>query len=178
MLPTGLKIDGVEFGGISGLDYDRASDVFYAISDDRSQKAPARFYKMRLDLSDGDVGGIDIISSHTLQGADGQPFAEKNVDPEAIRFAEGMDKLYWSSEGDAAGSPAIYEADLEGAFSRSFDLPQSYLPDDAKTRGVRNNLSLEGLSLSSDAKSLWASTENALVQDGEPQRVRPAAGRV
>ena len=27
-LPTGLKIGGVEFGGVSALDYDRAEDVF------------------------------------------------------------------------------------------------------------------------------------------------------
>ncbi|MDY6963240.1 MAG: esterase-like activity of phytase family protein, partial [Pseudomonadota bacterium] len=31
-LPTGLSIAGEEFGGISGLDYDASSGLFYAIS--------------------------------------------------------------------------------------------------------------------------------------------------
>ena len=71
VLPTGLKIGGVEFGGISGLDYDAATDLFYAISDDRSQKAPARFYTLKLAISESGVQGIDIVSTTRLLDAQG-----------------------------------------------------------------------------------------------------------
>lgn len=167
VLPTGLKIAGVEFGGISGLDYDAANDLFYAISDDRSEKAPARFYTLKLAIGEKGVTGIDIVSMHTLTGADGEPFAAKGIDPEAIRFDATAKKLYWSSEGDASGKPAIYEANLDGTFVKAFDLPEAYLPNADGTRGVRNNLAFESLTISPDGKTLWAGTENALAQDGD-----------
>ena len=39
--PTGYTLDGVEVGGLSGITWDAAGGVYYAISDDRSQIAPA-----------------------------------------------------------------------------------------------------------------------------------------
>lgn len=166
VLPTGLKIGGVEFGGISGLDYDPANGQFYAISDDRSQKAPARFYVLKLIADEKGVSGLDIVESHQLLGADGTAFAEGAVDPEAIRFDAASSKLYWSSEGDKDGKPSIFEAGLDGKFIRNLNVPTYYLPNADKTRGVYGNLAFEGLALSPDGKTLWASTENGLIQDG------------
>src|SRR5919199_1147453 len=37
-------------GGLSAITYDRQRDRFYALSDDRSQYAPARFYTLQLIL--------------------------------------------------------------------------------------------------------------------------------
>lgn len=167
VLPTGLKIAGVEFGGISGLDYDAANDLFYAISDDRSQKAPARFYALKLAITEKGVAGIDIVSTTQLSDADGRPFVEKGIDPEALRYDAATGKLYWSSEGDAAGKPAVYEAGLDGKVVRGFDLPDYYIPNAEGTQGARNNLAFEGLTLSADGKTVWVGTENALAQDGE-----------
>jgi hypothetical protein len=167
VLPTGLKIGGVEFGGISGLDYDAANDLFYAISDDRSQKAPARFYTLKLAIAENGVNGIDIVSTTQLSDTAGKPFAEKDIDPEAIRYDATAKKLYWSSEGDAKGKPAVYEAGLDGKAVRSFELPDYYVPNADGSQGVRNNLAFEGLSISADGKTLWVGTENALAQDGD-----------
>lgn len=167
VLPTGLKLAGVEFGGISGLDYDAANDQFYAISDDRSQKAPARFYVLKLTADDKGVSALDIVASHELTGADGKAFAEGGVDPEAIRYDAANGKLYWSSEGDADGKPAIFEAGLDGKFARNLNVPDYYAPNADKTAGVYGNLAFEGLALSADGQTLWASTENALAQDGD-----------
>lgn len=166
VLPTGLKLGGIEFGGISGLDYDSQKDQFYAISDDRSQRAPARFYVLKLSIDEKGVSGLDIVESHQLIGADGRAFAEGTVDPEAIRFDAAGDKLYWSSEGDKDGKPAIFEAGADGTFIRNLNVPAYYAPNAEKTRGVYGNLAFEGLALSSDGKTLWASTENGLIQDG------------
>ncbi|MCF6113414.1 esterase-like activity of phytase family protein [Mesorhizobium muleiense] len=167
VLPTGLKIAGVEFGGISGLDYDAGSDLFYAISDDRSERAPARIYKLKLAIGEKGVASVDIVSSHQLTGADGKAFAANNIGPEAIRVDAASKRLFWSSEGDSADRPAIYEANLDGTFVKAFDLPEAYLPNADGTRGVRGNLAFESLSISADGKTLWAGTENALIQDGD-----------
>lgn len=167
VLPTGLKIGGVEFGGISGLDYDRANDLFYAISDDRSEKAPARFYMLKLAVDDQGVHGLDIVSSTLLLDAAGTPFATKDVDPEAIRFNSATGTFYWSSEGDLGGKPAVRESRVDGTLVREFSLPEAYLPNPDKTRGVRNNLAFEAMSISADGKTLLVGTENALAQDGD-----------
>jgi hypothetical protein len=166
VLPTGLKIEGIEFGGISGLDYDAANDLFYAISDDRSQRAPARFYTLKLVFAEDQLAGIDIVSTHTLLNEAGEPFPEGGVDPEAIRFDAQGQRLFWSSEGDAEGKPGVYEADLTGKTVRSFEIPEAYLPDGAETKGIFGNLAFESLTLSADGSQLLAATENALAQDG------------
>lgn len=165
ILPTGLKVAGAEFGGISGLDYDPAADTFYAISDDRSEKAPARFYALKMTLGTDGISGLDIAESHVLLALNGEPFAARSVDPEAIRLAAG--RLIWSSEGDATGRPTITKADLAGKGLGTFKLPDAFLPDEAGGRGVRDNLGFEGLALSPDGTTLYAATENALVQDGD-----------
>lgn len=167
VLPTGLKLNGVEFGGISGLDYDPAQNVYYAISDDRSEKAPARFYKLRLDIDASGIHALDILETTTLLDAEDKPFTIKDVDAESIRFNPASQTLYWSSEGDRKGKPSVREMKLDGTFVRAFTLPEAYLPDDNKTRGTRNNLAFESLAISADGKTLLAGTENALVQDGD-----------
>ena len=140
VLPTGLSIAGAEFGGISGLDYAADTGLFYAISDDRSQHGAARFYVLKLNADQEGVHGLEIVSSHVLLDLDGQPFAEKNIDPEAIRYDAARQSIFWSSEGDANGQPAIYEADLTGKALRVFALPEAYLPNADTTRGVQGNL--------------------------------------
>ncbi|MCB4920634.1 esterase-like activity of phytase family protein [Brucella intermedia] len=166
-LPTGLKIGGVEFGGISGLDYDPRADVYYAISDDRSENAPARFYKLKLAIDGSGVQSLDILETVTLLDKAGKPFALKDVDPESIRFNAATGTIYWSSEGDRNGRPFVGEAKTDGSFIREFALPEAYIPDEGRTRGIRNNLSFESLTITPDGKTLLAGTENALVQDGD-----------
>ena len=167
VVPTGLGIAGTPFGGISGLDYDADSGDFYAISDDRSEKAPARFYRLKMDLSDKGIAGLDFAATDTLTGLDGKPFAAGDIDPEAIRVDRGRHRIYWSSEGDAAGKPQIFVAGMDGKAEKTFTLPEAFLPNAGGTRGIHPNLAFEGLAISPDGKTLYAITENALVQDGD-----------
>lgn len=167
VLPTGLKIGGVEFGGVSGLDYDPDGEVFCAISDDRSDKAPARFYKVKLDMSGEGIAGLDIAATHTLLSAAGEAFAKGAVDPEALRLDRSGRRIVWSSEGDAEGRPQIFIADMNGKTEKTLDLPEAFLPNAEASRGVRANLAFEGLAISPDGEMLYAMTENALAQDGD-----------
>ncbi|WP_332715469.1 esterase-like activity of phytase family protein [Pelagibacterium mangrovi] len=170
VLPTELAIAGVPFGGISGLDYDAENDVFYAISDDRAQNGPARFYVIKLAVEDGEIARLDIVSTHELTDEDGASFPEGGVDPEAIRFSAETGTLFWSSEGDADGNPAIYEANLDGSAIRRIEVPAAYLPD-AESKGIYGNLAFENLALSTDGPRIFVGTENGLAQDGDKATV-------
>ncbi|GAA3835106.1 esterase-like activity of phytase family protein [Streptomyces phyllanthi] len=177
-VPAGTSEFGMPFGGLSGIDFDRTSGEYVALSDDRSENGKARFYTLRLPL-DGtafahDEPDLDALT--VLDDTTGEPFTAKAVDPEAVRWTPGAKSLLWTSEGaSSSGQPAfVREASTSGAYERELPLPKAYAPvrsdSGTLTAGVRNNQALEGLTLSPDGGKAVTITENALVQDG------PAAG--
>lgn len=160
---------GTTVGGLSGLTYDAASDSYLAVSDDRSEVDDARFYALRVDLSDGhlDDGDVRFTDVTTLRQQDSTPFAEGTIDAEAIDpAADGT--LYVSSEGDADQgiAPAIGHFGRDGQQLGSLPIPEALIPDTNGETGVRNNLALESLTVSPDQRHLFTATENALMQDG------------
>lgn len=171
-VPAGTTGYGMPFGGLSGIDYDRRSGRYVAISDDRSENGEARFYTLRLPLRGGAFAEPVVEGLTVLDDTDGEPFAPKAVDPEAVRWTPGGGSLLWTSEGaSGSGQPAfLREATPDGAYVRELPLPESYAPvrDDAGklVAGVRNNQALEGLTLTPDGRKAVTVTENALVQDG------------
>lgn len=168
--PTGLSFENTEVGGLSGIDYDVENDIYYAISDDRSNINEARFYTLTIDLSDGALEDGDIVFTDVITILDdtGNPFAPGGVDPEAIRLDPITETLYWTSEGDANAlvAPYIREMTLNGEFIREFTAPEKYAPTADGDNGIRNNLAFESLTFASGRKLLITATENALVQDG------------
>jgi hypothetical protein len=166
VLPTGLSVGGVEFGGISGMDYDPKTDTYYALSDDRSEHGPARFYRLKIKIDAKGVHGVDIVDMTPFKDMSGATYAPKTIDPESIRFDPSSGHIFWSSEGDVQGNPGVYEAKTDGTMLRQLKLPDYYMPNADHTQGVLDNLSMESLSLSKDGKSLYAGLENGLVQDG------------
>lgn len=166
---SGTTFQGTTLGGLSGLTYHQASNSYLAISDDRSQSNDARFYALRVDLSDGqlDDGDVHFTDVTTLRQTDGSPFAEGTIDPEAIDLAEDG-TLYISSEGDnnQGIAPTIGHFARDGQQIGSLEVPDSLIPDADGESGVRNNLALESLTISPDQQHLFTATENALVQDG------------
>ncbi len=172
ILPFGHAHGGTTVGGLSGLDYDPARRHFYAISDDRSELHPARFYTIRLDLREFNTrpdpghAGVRITGVVTLRDENGHAFGRGQVDPEAIRYDPRRDSLLWSSEGDARQGipPRLSEAALDGSFRRTLPLPERYVPREGG--GVRYNLAFESLAIGADGRRAYVATENALVQDG------------
>ena len=169
-LATGMSFDGTEVGGLSGIDYHPPSDSYFVISDDRSRTDSARFYTLRIDLSDGRLQEGDVqLTGHTrLLDADGEPFARGLVDPEGIRFDAATASVFWCSEGDADQglAPAVFQTALDGSWIRRLDPPVHYWP--TGSHGVRDNLAFESLTLSGDRARLLTAVENALLQDGPP----------
>lgn len=164
-IPTGFMENGVEVGGLSGIDFDPSTGRYIAISDDRSEKAPARFYDLEIDIDASGLKGVTIVDHITLKDRNGQPFAIKMVDGEAIRL--GKDGIYWTSEGDGKAllPPFVRVANRDGSFVREFPLPAGFAPTADKSTGIRDNLAFEGLTFLSGGDVL-VGTESALYQDG------------
>jgi len=167
--PTGHRFAGAELGGLSGISYDEAQQRYYAISDDNGRFAPARFYTLRIDLSDGQLqpGDIVFVRLDTLLDVDGKPFVRATIDAEGIAMFED-NSVYVSSEGGLKFSapPFIRRFATNGRFIESLQLPAKILPDPAGKSGVRRNTSLESLTITPDHKFLFSALENALLQDG------------
>ena len=169
-LPKGLSFQKTEIGGLSGITYNSKDDVYYAISDDRSQKFPARFYSLKIDLSQGVLQpkGVKPIGVTTLLNSQGQTFPNRTIDAEGIALTNNG-TVYISSEGDVGKSikPFIKEFSLDsGKELNSLPIPEKFLPTGNGKQGIRNNLAFESLTITSNQRHLFTASENALIQDG------------
>ena len=164
--PTGLKFKNTEVGGLSGITYNGDKQIYYAISDDRSSKAAARFYTLEIDLDREKISEetVTFIDVTTLLNETGQPFPPLSIDSEGITFTQKS--LFISSEGDRERQiqPFIREFSLVGKQLQSLPIPEKFLIQ--PNSGVRNNLALENLTVTPSKKYLFTATENALIQDG------------
>ncbi|KAF0811696.1 hypothetical protein IGB42_03854 [Andreprevotia sp. IGB-42] len=170
-----LYVDGTLVGGLSGIDYDRATDRWLLISDDRSDQAPARFYTAQLRYDRSGFTQVEVRKATTLLQADDQPYPDRNTggvvpDPESLRIDPQTHDIWWTSEGDRtlALDPFIARSDQQGKLIETLPLPAMLGTRRGAGQGARNNLALEGLSFSTDAQSLWAAMEGPLYEDGAP----------
>lgn len=187
---------GTVVGGLSGISYDSARDCYYVISDDRSAHGPARFYTVRLSVSDRGVDGAVITAMTPLLDHGGRPFEPAAFDatppvippdPEGIAFDAGRQRLYWSSEGerrtdDPRGAiladPWVRTAGLDGSYLGQVTMP-SQLAMSAQPTGPRRNTTLEGLTVTSDGGMLFAAMEGPGYDDGPlPDHAHGALTRI
>lgn len=176
-----LKFQGTTVGGLSGIDFDAARDLYYLISDDGSSINPARFYTARIALGMDSLGSPELLSVTTLRQADGSAYpsalqGRQVPDPESIRWRAGSQTLLWTSEGHAltGAAPALRETRPDGTLVREFTLPAMF--DFQLTQGPRSNLTLEGLTLTPDGRTAWIAMENALREDGPMPTVQAPGG--
>jgi hypothetical protein len=172
-LTLGTIFQGTLVGGLSGADYDATTGVWYLLSDDRSAKAPARFYTARLIYDADRFAAPELLSVVTLMQADGTPFpnAEKGgevPDPEAIRVDPKGGGLWWTSEGDRklGISPSVRHAGPDGRSNAPLPTPPMFAVHPDKESGARNNMAFEGLSFAPDGESFWVSEEEPIYEDG------------
>ena len=172
--PTGLQLEETEVGGISGLAYDASKGIYYGLSDDRSQRNPARFYDISIDLSDGslDDGDISFDSITTLLNEDGNAFPQSSLDPEGIVLSKN-NTLFISSEGDANNliNPFVNEFSINGQQIAELPVPDKFNPTANQSSGIRNNAAFESLTITPNQRYLYTATENALFQDGSAANV-------
>jgi hypothetical protein len=181
-LPHGLQFKGTTVGGLSAIDHDPATGLWVALSDDRSELQPARFYTLRVDLREHGLS-VEVADVVTLRQADGNTYPKRNtrgevVDPEGMRLLPGGRSVLWTSEGDFRidQPPALHESRIDGVHVRRFDVPAMLRWPARPGTGPRNNLTFEGLALTPDARTAWVAMEGPLEQDGPVPGVgRPGA---
>ncbi|MBE9170185.1 esterase-like activity of phytase family protein [Pleurocapsales cyanobacterium LEGE 06147] len=174
-----ITFQDTRVGGLSTIAYDRQRDRFYALSDDRSNFAPARFYTLNLHLTSADTASVKIdrleIEDVTfLKDEEGNNYPPNSIDPEGIALSP-RGTVFIASEGIPSKGidPLIGEFDLRtGQKQLDLPIPQQYLRDlDDPTKGIQENLGFEALTVSrsglaaDDPFRLFTATESALLQD-------------
>lgn len=170
MLEKNSEVNGVLIGGISGITYDPAKDVYYAVSDTKSD---FRFYTLTVDPSDGTP---TFLGATFIRDQRGRLPGEKAMDLEGIELLHNG-QLFMSSERDAKIVPHLYRFNKNGRMNRELRVPDMFIPDvewPANPEeepivhfGARENLSFESLTSTPNGRYLYTAVENALVQDGD-----------
>nr|WP_234806863.1 esterase-like activity of phytase family protein [Mycolicibacter minnesotensis] len=196
VLASHATFEGTVVGGLSGISYDAGRDCYYVITDDRSAHGPARFYTVRLPVSERGVGDLAISAVHPLLDDGGRAFEPANLeanptvvppDPEGIAFDAGRQRLYWSSEGErlsggphgpVLADPWVRTAGLDGSYLGRFTMPPQFTMSEQAT-GPRRNTALEGLTVTADGRMLFTAMEGPGFDDGAvADRARGALTRV
>lgn len=178
-IPFNLKYKNTTVGGLSGIDYDAKNNLYYLISDDRSDKNPARFYKAKIFISGNEIDSLVFTDVENMLQPDGKLYPNsvqdrfKTPDPEALRYNPEKGYLAWSSEGERivkAGdtvltNPAVIMIRPNGKYVDSFALPE-IMKMHATENGPRKNGVFEGMSFADNYKTLYVNVEEPLYEDG------------
>ncbi len=178
-IPYAMQFKNTTVGGLSGIDYDAANKRYYLICDDRSAINPARYYTATVALSKKGIDSIHFTGVYQLLQPNGKPYpnskqAPTNTpDPEAIRYNPKRKQLVWSSEGERIvhpkdtilEDPSVTGISLQGKYLHTYLLPPN-LQMQYIEKGPRQNGVLEGLTFANQYKTLFASVEEPLYEDG------------
>ena len=176
-IPSRLAFRGTVVGGLSGLDYQPATDTWIAISDDKSEFSPARFYSLKLAYDVSGFTSADVTGVTLLKQPDGTNYPDKPhalahggeiPDLESIRFDPADGSLWYTSEGDRGlgMQPFLRHAAREGRFLSELPQPSIFRVHRDQEAGPRQNLIFEGLTFAADGNSLWLAMEGPRYEDG------------
>jgi 3-phytase/alkaline phosphatase D len=156
-----------DVGGLSSI-FRVEGNRYFAISDDRGDTGPARYYELEIDLSDGrlDEGDARVVGWQQLFDAHGAPLHTYTYDLEGLATLD--ETLFVTSEGDveAGVEPFVAVFGPRLRLMETLGLPPGFVPSADGSTGVRNNLAFESLTITPDGRYLFTGTESALQQDG------------
>ncbi|ARS42579.1 hypothetical protein CA265_24110 [Sphingobacteriaceae bacterium GW460-11-11-14-LB5] len=179
VMPLNPIFQNTVVGGLSGIDYDVKQNQYYMISDDPSQRGPARIYTAQIDLKENKIDTVRITGVTYMLQENGKPYpqygTDKSVKPdgESVRFNPLTQQLLWSSEGERLfknGDTTIVQPGLTfistaGKFLDTIPMPKGFHFTKTES-GPRKNALFEGLTYADQYKTLYASLEEPLYQDG------------
>ena len=178
-IPYNFKYNNTIVGGLSGIDYDAPNKLYYMISDDRSDRNPARFYTARIFFTQKGIDSVIFDGVQSMLQPDGTVYPNNKQDrfhtpdPEAIRYNPISRQLVWSSEGErivnvkdtVLENPSVIFVSINGEYKDSLTLPDNLIMH-ASENGPRKNGVLEGMSFADNYKTLFVSVEEPLYEDG------------
>ncbi|WP_344686374.1 esterase-like activity of phytase family protein [Saccharopolyspora taberi] len=167
-LPHAMDYEGTTVGGLSGIDFDPRTGRYALISDDRSDRQPARAYTADVPLSADGLGPVRLTEVRTLLRPDGTPYPKGTVDPEDVRWDQWNGNLWWSSEGERAAQlidPSIRAAHQDGSFAGELPLAPNLAM--RPETGPKQNEVLEGLTFAAGGGLVVGAMEGPLIEDGE-----------
>ena len=178
-IPHNLDYNNTTVGGLSGIDYDATHNLYYLVSDDRSDINPTRFYTANIFLSEKGIDRVHFVDVINMLQPDGYVYPNKKQDalhvpdPEAIRYNPVTGQLVWSSEGERIvtvkdtilENPSVNVIATNGKYISSYTLPANLVMQ-AIEKGPRHNSVLEGITFADNYKTLFASVEEPIYEDG------------
>ena len=179
IIPLNFVYNNTVVGGLSGIDYDTSSKLYYIISDDRSDKNPARFYAAKIFFTQNGIDSFHFVDVKSMLQPNGKVYPNgkqdpyHTPDPEAMRYDPIDKKLVWSSEGErivnakdtVLEDPTVISVSPNGNFIDSFIIPDN-LKMQAIEKGPRQNAVFEGLTFADNYKTVFVSVEEPLYEDG------------
>ncbi|WP_086818755.1 esterase-like activity of phytase family protein [Allokutzneria sp. NRRL B-24872] len=191
IVPFAQDHQGTTVGGLSGIDYDPKTGTYVLISDDRSDRQPARFYTAKIDITKDALRGFELTGTKPFLRADGSTFPSYSkdpagsTDPEDIRIDPWTGDYWWTSEGDRITGdkpvlvdPTVGAVGKDGKFVRQLPLAPN-LKMSAQEVGPRRNAVLEGLTFAAGGSLVVSSMEGPLIQDGvDPTLTDGALSRI
>ncbi|MGH8809027.1 MAG: esterase-like activity of phytase family protein, partial [Noviherbaspirillum sp.] len=185
-IPLRQAFQGTVVGGLSGIDYDAASDNWIMISDDKGDLSPPRFYTAKLRYDERQFSAVDLREVTFFKQADGSQYPNRTqyatrggevADPEAIRFDPRDGSIWWTSEGDRALGlhPFFRHVRRDGSHIETLPTPDMFKMVRDQQSGSRQNLSYESLTFATDGGSLWQTMEGPIYQDGAPTTANAGA---
>jgi hypothetical protein len=176
------KFQDTVVGGLSAIAYDREQDLFYVLSDDQGNLAPAHFYTFKLAVGSTNnpqhpfqINSFEPQKVTILLDETGNEYLPGKIDPEGLALSS-RNTVFISSEGNPRENivPFIAEYELSTGKKRStLPLPSWYLAEEKstqKSQGIQENLAFESLTMSAtglpaDPFRVFTATESALLQD-------------
>ncbi|MEO8412227.1 MAG: esterase-like activity of phytase family protein [Ginsengibacter sp.] len=189
VVPFNTKYQNTIIGGISGIDYDAKKSTYYLISDDRSERNPARFYEARIIINENKIDSVIFTGVKFLKNKAGNLYPDshndpyRTPDPEAMRYNPNKNTLVWSSEGErivnsakvVLEDPGITEIHPDGSYIDTFMLP-AQLHMHTNESGPRQNGVFEGLTFADNYKTLFVNVEEPLYDDGSRAGLHDSTG--
>ncbi|MNJ99844.1 hypothetical protein D3C87_176250 [compost metagenome] len=163
----GAQFNKSVIGGLSGMMW--ADGTLYAVSDDKGRLGDPRFFEFNLKIKDKKIE-LTPKAVHFITGVPGKLEKTGGLDLEGLfRFVDGG--LLLSSEGNSDSKPRVMPRILRvsstGQWKSDLPLDDKYLPETTgqQKKGTQGNLAFESLTGLDGGKTVFTTTESALLQD-------------
>ena len=162
IIETSFSFNQIPVGGLSAIRFDRKTNSFLILSDDKKNH---RFYRFKLKKQK--PYQLNLVEQILLKER-GFKKLKRNMDPEGISL--GSHHIFIASEGQQIFTPPeppqIFRFSQKGLLLKAWETPSVFWNlNQIKTHGAQENKGFESLTLDLQKNLLWTATERPLLQD-------------